>query len=597
MRQVVVILSSAIIFAVWTVTASQVTLWGLGTLELVGCPTWQWWSYLLATMPDAGTQDLVNQWLFVGGVAGTFGAASAAYRLFSASMKMGGTVPALFGTSKYASVAEGKRSGLIYSFKPRADCILIGRTAGFMGWLWRYVCLPGIEHVILYAKTGSGKGVSYVITNCLNYIHSLVVLDLKCTAWKTTAAHRADTLGQDVFLFSPLAEDGRTHCWNPLGDIDDSQTDYISKLQRRAYNLFPETEGKDKFWQDGARTAFFGISVLVCETPELALNPSTVFGFFTRGDGTETLIRMIEGRRAAGRPYSQTGVNLLSDYLNGTPEVVKGVRKHVTTVMSIWFNPKVAAATARNDFSLRCLRRKRMTVYVGVMPSDLEQLGGLLRLFFLQLFEANTDSLPEHDDTITHPAHVLLDEMTALPVMRSIAKAAGFAREFGLQFSFVVQSKNQIKELYRDNGAASLLENVGAEIVFGTDDLNLCKEVSERAGYDTVDNVSRSMPRFFSMFRAGEQNENTSKTKRALILPQEVARMPKDKEMVFRTSVEPFYLSRLQWYTDRNFMHLATSPLDPPKIFLNITKDDGSVNFRHLLSDTDNAQSSSQSPQ
>ena len=326
MRQVVVILSSAIIFAVWTVTASLVTLWGLGTLELVGWPTWQWWSYLLATMPDAGTQDLVNQWLFVGGAAGTFGAASAAYRLFSASMKMGGTVPALFGTSKYASVAEGKRSGLIYSFKPRADCILIGRTAGFMGWLWRYVCLPGIEHVILYAKTGSGKGVSYVITNCLNYIHSLVVLDLKCTAWKTTAAHRADTLGQDVFLFSPLAEDGRTHCWNPLGDIDDSQTDYISKLQRRAYNLFPETEGKDKFWQDGARTAFFGISVLVCETPELALNPSTVFGFFTRGDGTETLIRMIEGRRAAGRPYSQTGVNLLSDYLNGTPEVVKGVR-------------------------------------------------------------------------------------------------------------------------------------------------------------------------------------------------------------------------------------------------------------------------------
>ena len=110
----------------------------------------------------------------------------------------------------------------------------------------------------------------------------------------------------------------------------------------------------------------------------------------------------------------------------------------------------------------------------------------ILSAAFLQLFEANTDVMPEMDRTIRHRCHVLLDEFTSVPVMRAIAKATGFARGFWMHFSFVVQSKNQVREEYKGQGEASLLENVGAEIIFGTDDPTLCKEASERAGFDTV---------------------------------------------------------------------------------------------------------------
>ena len=212
----------------------------------------------------------------------------------------------------------------------------------------------------------------------------------------------------------------------------------------------------------------------------------------------EQLVESWEARRKTGNPYSQTCVDLISDYLTGTEEVVKGVRKHVTATMGLWFNPKIAAATSRSDFDLKQLRRRRMSVYVAVMPADLGQLGVLLRLFFTQLFEANTDVLPEQDNTIRHKCHVLLDEFTSIPAMRPLAKAAGFAAGFGLRFSFVVQSKNQVREEYKGQGEASLLENVGAEIIFGTNDPQLCKEASERAGYDTVEALSRSTPRWMA---------------------------------------------------------------------------------------------------
>lgn len=483
---------------------------------------------------------------------------------------------ALHGSTRFATRRDGVRVGLTFTVAPRGATIVLGKTPGLLGMGQRYVGLPGTEHVLLAAKTRSGKGVSYVIVNAMNWAESLVVLDVKRENWDATAGHRR-RMGQEVYLFQPLAEDGRTHCWNPLGDIDASQPDYVSRLQRRAYDIFPEVTGREKFWQDGARTAFLGIAVLLAETPDEALNPHAVFRWFARGDAAVLLAGRIEARRRAGNPHSQTCVDLISDYLTGTEEVVKGMRKHVTATMGLWFNPKVAAATAKSDFALSDLRRRRMSVYVAVMPADLGQLGVLLRLFFTQLFEANTDVLPEQDRTLRYKCHVLLDEFTSIPAMRPLAKAAGFAAGFGLRFSFVVQSKNQVREEYKGQGEASLLENVGAEIVFGTNDPQLCKEASERAGYDTVEAESRNRPRLMAWLRLDRQSLTASLQKRALLLPQEVARMPAYQELVFRSSVPAFLLNKLRWYDDPAFARLRREPPPVPVVSYRLARDDGTV--------------------
>jgi type IV secretion system protein VirD4 len=214
------------------------------------------------------------------------------------------------------------------------------------------------------------------------------------------------------------------------------------------------------------------------------------------------------------------------------------------------------------------------------MPSDLEKLGVLLRMFFLQLYEDNTDTLPEKDKTIKHPVHVMMDEATSVPAMRAIAKAVGFARGFWLHFSFVVQSKHQVEEEYKDNGAASLLENLGAEIVYATDNLQLMEEVSKRAGDKTVDSVSRSMPRFLSFWRVKEQSETLGVIRRPLILPQDVKELPKDEEYMFRASSPAFHLKRTEWFTDPNFKNLKGTWVRPPMIRSVLKRDDGSISLQ-----------------
>jgi type IV secretion system protein VirD4 len=83
MNRVALALVPPVLLAFWTLTASYVTTWGLGTLDAIGWPTWQWWGYLLATMPDPGTQALVNQWLMIGAGVGSVAAALLGYRILT----------------------------------------------------------------------------------------------------------------------------------------------------------------------------------------------------------------------------------------------------------------------------------------------------------------------------------------------------------------------------------------------------------------------------------------------------------------------------------------------------------------------------------
>jgi type IV secretory pathway TraG/TraD family ATPase VirD4 len=88
---------------------------------------------------------------------------------------------ALFGESHFATDEEAKKSGLVFSRRPLGDAFLLGRTRGVLGFGGQYVSLPGEEHVSLYARTRSGKGVSVVVPNALNWGGSLVAFSISVT--------------------------------------------------------------------------------------------------------------------------------------------------------------------------------------------------------------------------------------------------------------------------------------------------------------------------------------------------------------------------------------------------------------------------------
>jgi type IV secretion system protein VirD4 len=453
--------------------------------------------------------------------------------------------------------------------------ILIGKTGQ------DYLNFHGSEHLALYARTGTGKSSSVVIPNCFAWRGSLVVLDVKGEAFRATAGYRADVLGQDVYLFDPAAEDGRTHRWNPLQPVQRNSLSRFDQINRQAFMLFPEASGgstsnADAFWTPSARGAFIAVATLLAETPGRAFCMGAVLRHFARGDSQEVLAKMIQRRRASGSPgYSQIAVDGASDYLNGSPDQVGGIRKMTSTRLQSWFNPQIHAATECSDFDLRDLRRRPMTIYVTVQPGNIARMRPVLALFFDALINLNTDAIPEQDPTIQHQALIILDEFSRLGRMESLAEAAQYVRGYGLRLLYIVQNKAQLRAKYGPDAAEDIFDNTGAEIVFGTNDLKLTKELSERMGDETVNVTTRNRPRFWSWLNWSKQSEAEHPHRRPLMLAQEVARMAPDDQIILRAGVLPMKTQRARWFDDPNFTCLVKPPPEIPRLAVRIAEDDG----------------------
>ncbi len=545
-----VMLAMGVLAALWSAVASLVFLIGTGLLDAQrDMPFTQFWTYL-RHHPD---HPVVGLWLRIAGGVAT--ALVVAMLAAAAIRRMRLGARPLHGETGYADERELRANG----FREERNGIHVGRTGR-----GRYLTFGGPEHVALYAPTRSGKGVGVVIPNCLLWDGSLVVLDVKKENWAASAGIRA-AAGQRVFLFDPLDPEGRTARYNPLSYVRRGTIDAFDDIQRIAQMLYPEVSGEQEFWTNSARSAFIGVTAFLAETPELPLTLGEVLRMFSRRDLQGYLTGMIEARRLAGTPHSSACINALNDYLAGSADTVSGVRKSVTTKLVLWFNPRIDAATAESDFDLRLLRRNLHAIYVGVTPDNIDRLRPLLALFFQQVVDVTVKTLPQHDPAARHQVLMVLDEFPLLGAMPTLTSAFAFVAGYGVRMLLVLQSKAQMRAAYGPDVAATVLDNCGAEVVFGTKDLALTKELSERLGYDTVESLTRSGPRFGGWWKRDRQNVSASAQRRALMLPQEIARLGPREEIVLRAGMRPIRATRIRHYEETRFTRLLRpAPVVPP---------------------------------
>lgn len=548
---------------VWFVVASTVFLAGTGLLKPDTVPFGQWWAYYHAYGFE---HPQVGLWLKISAGVAT----GIPLMIVMARLLRGGDLPKgkeLHGSTRFANKGEMKRAGFYSDFQG----LYVGQDDS-----GNYLRFGGPEHVACYAPTGSGKGVGLVIPNCLLYEASLVCLDVKKENWAATAGIRAD-VGQKVFLFDPLAPDGRTARYNPFTYVRRGTIDAFEDIQRIAQMVFPHVAGDQQFWTDSARSAFTGAAGFLAETPEMPLTFGEVLRLLSSADGAQAMLERIEARRQRGKPYTEAVVKALEDYLKGSADLVNSIRKTITARLSLWFNPRIDAATAESDFDLRELRRSLHAIYIGVTPDNVARLRPLLALFFQQLVDLSVRELPSNDPLAKHQVFLLLDEFPLLGPMPVLADAFAYVRGYGMRMMLIMQSKAQLRDrdLYGPDKAEAILDNCGLEVVFGTKDQKLAEELSARLGYDTVEAASRSGPRFWSLFRTDKLNTTRTDQRRALLLPQEIVRLKDTEALLIRPGMFPVKAKRIRYFTSKFFMRLIRSAPDVPAIEVNVRMDQG----------------------
>jgi len=460
--------------------------------------------------------------------------------------------PALHGDAKFSTRAQVSRAGLL-----SPGGIILARLGR------RLLRLPGQQGVAVIARSRSGKGAGIVIPNLFEWPDSLICVDPKRENYTITAGHRAQA-GHAVFLFDPFSETRNTARWNPLGYIPDDPALRINGLQRISDMLYQESPGVDPFWTASARTLFLGIGLYVFETPSL---PKTIGEILRQGMASDDegfgahWKRLIEGRNSGKYPLSPECVRALCDVIDLAPVTASSIRKTFTSRLDLWLNPILDWATSGNDFDLRELRSKRLSIYVGVLPEDLHRLRPVLSLFFQQAIALQTRQLPEHNLELVYQVMFLLDEFTSLGKIPIIAEAIGLMGGYNIRVVLAIQARSQLREVYGVNAAETILRNLAARVVFGADEYSDAREISEELGTITVKARSVSKPAF-DLFGKSQRSRSVSvsEQRRPLMLPQEVQAMRSDEAIVFYEGIRPVRCKKIRYFSDRRFKRLIGAP-------------------------------------
>jgi type IV secretion system protein VirD4 len=232
--------------------------------------------------------------------------------------------------------------------------------------------------------------------------------------------------------------------------------------------------------------------------------------------------------------------------------------------LDLWLNPILDWATSGNDFDLRELRSKRMSIYVGVNPDDLHRLRPVVNLFFQQAIGLQTRELPEHNPKLKFQVMMLLDEFAALGRMPIIAEAISYLPGYNVRVVLVVQTPSQLRELYGPHVAETMLKSLAVRIVFAAKDHADAREISDELGFQTVKAKSVSTPMFdFSSEKSRRSRSQTaSLQRRALLLPQEVKDLGKEEAIVFYEGLKPIRCRKIRYYRDRRFIaRLSPAPV------------------------------------
>ena len=427
--------------------------------------------------------------------------------------------------------------------------ILIGRNRN------RFLYYMGAAFVFLAAASRTGKGIGIIIPNLLRWRGSCVVTDFKKENFSITSKFRQVVLKQAVYLFNPFDETGETHCYNPLSVVREGHLT-VPDLLTVAEMLFPTDAGDatSKYFASSAQNLFLGLALYVKQTPTLPFSIGEIFRQSKgKGKPLKEHLETILGNRTDLTEHCRES---LSDFLALDEEKGQsGVMNTMKAALIDWNNPIFDAATSTSDFSFLDLRKKRMTIYLGITPDYIPVAGRIINLFFSQLINVNMKQLPEQNKTLKYKVLLLMDEFTAMGRSGIIAKSNNYFAGYGFQLLTIVQNPAQIEARepngYGKDTAKTFIGNHEAQLLY-TPEKDDADSISKFLGDKTVKVKSEQRSK-------GGRSITTSETKRALMLPQELREMPFEKMIIMMRGKKPIYGDKIHYFKEHPFIdHLKS---------------------------------------
>lgn len=344
----------------------------------------------------------------------------------------------------------------------------------------------GDGHLVTFAPTGSGKGVSVIIPNLLHYLGPTIVIDPKGENFAVTAKYRK-SLGQKIYLLDPfhaipdqiLSEyDVQREKLNPLDLCLFSESGIENDAQMLA-SLFSGdgTLGKDPFWDISALKLLSGVIAHEMEvSKEQYRRPKfgRLIELLFSADTNYTLTVLLE----TSKP-SEFVKRTVGSFLEITDVTRSGIltttQSYFATIMT---GDLIANSLEESTISLRDIQeREDYTLFIVIPPNKLKSHSVLLKVWVATLMH----SVMERKKLPDLRTLFVLDECANLGEMDVLRKAVTLLRGYGLQVWMFFQDLSQMEALYKSD-FKTMINNCGVLQAFGISRLSVANPLATIIG-------------------------------------------------------------------------------------------------------------------
>ena len=289
-----------------------------------------------------------------------------------------------------------------------------------------FLVAAGYQHTLLFAPTGSGKGVGFVIPNLLYWEDSIFVHDIKLENYELTSGWR-QKMGQRVYLWNPASPDGMTHCYNPMDWISKKPGQMVDDVQKIGSLLLP----KQEFWENEARALCVGVILYLLAEPSKVASFGEVVRTLRSDDVAHSLAVALD---TLGDVIHPVGYMNLAAFLQKADKERSSVVSTLNSKLDLWANPLIDTATATSDFDIQSFKVTPTTVYVGLTPDNIQRLQPLMQVFYQQATEFLSRHMPRPEEK--YGVMFLMDEFPTLGKMDQFMNGIAYFRGYKVRLFF-----------------------------------------------------------------------------------------------------------------------------------------------------------------
>ncbi|WBU55403.1 type IV secretory system conjugative DNA transfer family protein [Paracoccus sp. SCSIO 75233] len=457
------------------------------------------------------------------------------------------------GSARFANRKELKKL-------QREDGLLIGRNP-HTGRLLHY---DGPAHLITLAPTRAGKGVGTVIPNLLAAERSVLVIDPK--GENARIAGKARRRFGTVHVLDPFEVSGHpSAAYNPLDRLTPDSLDLGEDAASLTEALVMDPPGQvtEAHWNEEAKAILGGLIMFcVCHEDRDRRSLATVREYLTLPpEKLRALLELMQESDEAGGLIARAANRFLGKADREAASVLSNAQRHTHFLDS----PRIAKCLARSDFAFSDLRHRITSVFLVLPPNRMDAYSRWLRLLVSQALQdiardaERSQSASEEGRSVRlkasnptlGPALFLLDEFAALGRLEAVERAMGLMAGYGLQLWPILQDMSQLKDLYGDR-AGTFIANAGVQQVFGVNDFETAKWLSQMIGQETAGFQTDS-------FKPGDgPSFSNNLTGRDLLTPDEIMQLPPDRQLLRVQGQATAIAQKLRYYADPEFAGLFT---------------------------------------